>query len=111
MLDPKIIAITNPPIFKTSHLPSEFRENWIIVSTLRSDACAAHARDYANTKAGFLNPAKNGAQWTRAFDVAASEWAERNPLPKMWAGAWPRSAGIYLGSDAIESARRMMSRG
>ena len=104
------MSITNPPIFKDSQLPAKFRENWIIVSTLRSDACVAHARAYANAREGFLKPLENDAQWSRAFDLAAAEWVERNPLPKIWTAAWPRDAEIYLGSDALESARRMMHR-
>ena len=88
-----------------SALPEQFRLNWHIYLTLRSDAQVKFATACAN--AAVVN--SSAAGWSEEFDKAKAAWVEANPTDPVWDSEWPKDAAVFLGHAATDEARRLIA--
>lgn len=94
------------PPFDLSVLPDTYRRNWHIYLSLRSGAQVRYATAFADAVASKVTATKRS--WCEAFDQAAIAWLEAHPTDPVWQGPWPDNADVYLGSAALDDARRLM---
>lgn len=87
-------------------LPKHYRENWNIITAVRSHAQLQYALKIANTQA---DPKTEEGAWCTAFTKASLDWLEVNPLEEFWStGAWPEGAADFLGNDAYSEALKLV---
>ncbi|MGL4574547.1 MAG: hypothetical protein ACRCV9_07135 [Burkholderiaceae bacterium] len=87
-----------------SSIPRKYAANWHILSVLRADAQVEFAKSVADADWEF-----GSVGWGVSFDSAAADWLAQNPLDPVWAsGRWPDGASMYLGSEALDDARRLL---